>query len=144
MNGDEQFEKRLQRQPLREVPPAWREEILSAALEAESSRRPSPARIAAPKQSKGGWRELFWPHPTAWGALAAIWLVIFGLHFASRETPTNNLARHSAPPSREMRELLREQGRLFAELVGPVEKPDADRPRRAAPRSQRSETLLNA
>jgi hypothetical protein len=43
-----------------------------------------------------------------------------------------------------MRELLREQERLFAELVGPIEKPDADRPRGVAPRSQRRETFLNA
>jgi len=144
MNGDDQFEQRLQRQPLREMPSAWREEILSAAHKTESSHHRSPERLAAQKRGEGGWRARFWPHPTAWGALAAVWLVILGLHFTAHETTINNFARHSAPPSREMRELLREQERLFAELVGPIEKPDADRPRGVAPRSQRRETFLNA
>ena len=141
MNRDEPFEQRLQRQPLRKVPPAWREEILDAANAASGSRpstldpRPGP-----------WWRELFWPNPTAWAALAAVWFLIVGLNFVSREASPQRLTRHVAPPSPQLRELLKQQERLFAELVGPLEKPQADRPKPAGPqpRSSRCVEFINA
>ena len=43
MNNDEQFESRLQREPLRSVPPDWRAEILRAAREVTAPRHSSPA-----------------------------------------------------------------------------------------------------
>ena len=70
MNTDD-FEKRLQREPLRSPPAAWREDILSAAR----------SRIPAPDAGAGagllaGWR-LWWSRfPVAWGAVAAIWLFV--------------------------------------------------------------------
>ena len=141
MNRDEQFEQRLLRQPLREIPSTWREEILDAASSAAGSRpstfdpRPAP-----------WWRELFWPHPTAWAALAAVWLVVLGLNFVSREPSSRTLARQVAPPSPQMRELLKQQERLFAELVGPIEKPQADRSKLTGPqpRSSRRVEFINA
>ena len=141
MNRDEQFEQRLQRQPLREVPPAWREEILNAANAASRSRRSTLDARRAP-----WWRELFWPNPTAWAALATVWLLIFGLNFDSREPSPQRMARHVAPPSPQLRELLKQQERLFAELVGPLEKPQAERPKQVGsqPRSSRREEVFNA
>ena len=139
MNRDDQFEKRLQRQPLREIPPAWREEILAVA---EASRLSAPARestFAALLRLR--LRELFWPAPQAWAALAAVWLVILGAHFATREPSLGEFTRRTTPPSRQMRELLRQQEQLFAELVGPMEEPDADRPK---PRSEYRREFLNA
>ena len=141
MTRDDQFEKRLQRPPLREVPPAWREEILEAARGAASARHASRIAHHVPR-----WRELFWPCPQAWAALAAVWLVIFALNFAARDPSPAPHARQAALPSREMREMLKAQEQLFAELAGPFEKPLADRPRPAAPtpRSSRREEFLNA
>ena len=138
MNRDDQFEKRLQRQPRREVPPAWREEILSAAEHAAASRRSSPA-----TRHPAWWRELFWPCPQAWAGLAAAWLVVLGASYATRETPKLSL-RPITPPSPQIRELLKQQEQLLVELVGPIGKPDADRPKPGAPRSQRRVEFLNA
>ena len=141
MNRDAQFEKRLQRQPLREVPSRWREEILEAARAATAPRHASRITHQVP-----WWRELFWPCPQAWAALAAAWLLIFALNFAARDSSPAPPFRRAALPSREMRELLKAQEQLFAELVGPVEKPLADRPRPVAPmpRSSRRAEFLNA
>ena len=67
MNSD--FEESLRRQSIRPVPAQWRGEILRAA-------RAQPA--ASP-----WWREWLWPHPQAWGALAAAWGIIILLHVAA-------------------------------------------------------------
>jgi hypothetical protein len=140
MNRDDPFEQRLQRQPLRQVPSVWRNETLSAARETNVSRQSSPVTRHA-----FWWRELFWPHPTAWAALAGVWFVMLGVQFALRDESPRSFAR-LAPPSRQMRELLKQQEQLFAELVGPKENREADRPKAIAPqpRSSRREEILNA
>ena len=91
------------------------------------------------------WRELLWPHPAAWAALAGVWLVLLAVHFAAPETPPRSVASQS-PPSPQIRELLKQQEQLFAELVGPKLNREADRPRTTAPqpRSSRREEILNA
>lgn len=133
MNEHEPFEKRLQRQPLREAPSAWREEILSAA------RQPQPSRDA----SGVTWHSLFanlnsrlstllWPHPQAWAGLAAAWVLICALNFAYREAAPPASAHRVSLPSPQMRELLRAQGQLLAELV--EETPVAGRVKTAPPR----------
>ena len=139
MNSDEQFESRLQREPLRDAPLPWRQEILAKA------RAAAPGHAARFTQHAAWWRELFWPHPAAWAALAGVWLVMLGVHFVSREATPPVFARQVAP-SREMRELLKQQEQLFAELVGPRENRDAVRPKPAGPqpRSLRREETLNA
>jgi hypothetical protein len=88
------------------------------------------------------WRELLWPHPAAWTALAGVWLVIFGVQLASREALPQSFARQ-LPPSPQMRELLKQQEQMFAELVGPKENREADRPKSVAPqpRSSRREEI---
>lgn len=144
MNHDDPFEQRLRRQPLRGVPPAWREEILAAAA---VSRRAVPVgELALLVALRLRWRELFWPVPQAWAGLAAIWLVILGVNFATQDPAPRDFARHVAPATPLMRELLKEQHQLFAELIGPIERPRADRPKPSAPqpRSQRREEFLNA
>jgi hypothetical protein len=140
MNRNDPFEQRLQRQPLRPVPSAWREEILSAAERAAGSSHTSRL---TPHSS--WWCELFWPHPKAWAALAGVWLVMLGVQFALRDASPRSFARQS-PPSPQVRELLKQQEQLFAELVGPKETREADRPKSVAPqpRSSRREEILNA
>lgn len=58
------FEKRLKAIPPRRIPSEWRNEILSAP------RRPAFSLLLAKVE------KLLWPHPLAWGALAACWLAI--------------------------------------------------------------------
>jgi hypothetical protein len=67
------FEKRLERQVLRQPPKAWRKEILSAA---RANIRPGTNE--GESSLLAGWRALLARIPLAWGAVAAIWLVIAG------------------------------------------------------------------
>ena len=137
MKSDD-FERKLKQQPMRELPDTWRAEILAAAR-ADDARR--PGRDLATR----GWffalnrklSDLLWPSPKAWGSLAALWVLIFGLHFTTREqSPV--IAQHYAPISPQVRTALREQHRLFAELIGRTETRDGDlgRPKGSRPHSQ--------
>lgn len=69
------FERQLQRQPLRELPADWRREILA---------RCDAAIVAEPVVS---WREWLWPSPTAWAALAAVWVVFFAVRATEPSAP---------------------------------------------------------
>jgi hypothetical protein len=144
MNDEDQFEKRLQGQSQRPVPPAWREGILSAAREA-TSRDPSP-KGSLLSRLNSMLSTVFWPHPKAWAGLAAIWVLILGLNLATREPSQPEVARQAAPPSPQMREMLQQQEQLFAELVGPIERLETRRPKPVAPqpRSQRREDFVKA
>ena len=67
------FEKQLERQVLRQPPKAWRNEILSSACaKIRASTNGGESSLLA------GWHALLARIPLAWGAVAAIWLVIFG------------------------------------------------------------------
>jgi len=127
MNDDmEQFERRLCRQSLREIPKAWRAEILTAARETQAAHYASRmAHRSFLSTFKNQLSTFFWPHPQAWAGLAPVETV------------------KSAPPSPEAMAELKKQQRMFAELVGASVAPDADRrkiflPR---PRSERTEIL---
>ena len=80
------FEKRVQRQTLRQVPAEWREDILSAARQASS-----PEHATRNTQHASPWRSvlstlnaqlstLLWPRPAAWAGLAAVWVMVLALH----------------------------------------------------------------
>ena len=140
MNRDDQFEKRLQRQSVKPIPSAWRGEILEAAQAAV------PGHASRITHHVPWWRELFWPCPQAWAALAAAWLLIVGLNVLSHDSLPPTLASRVAPPSPQIRDLLKQQERLFAELVGPLDKSGAGRPKPAAPqpRSARREEFAHA
>ena len=89
---------------------------------------------------------LLWPHPKAWAGLAALWVVILAANFAARDPLPAREARNATPPSPQLREMLKQQEQLLAELVGPIERPAAGRPKPVAPqpRSQRREQFINA
>ncbi|PYK58897.1 MAG: hypothetical protein DME21_14645, partial [Verrucomicrobia bacterium] len=72
----EDFEKQLQRQPLRKIPAEWRGEILDAARRAHEPQ---------PSQPASWWRALLWPCPQAWAGLAAVWVLILALNSVTRE-----------------------------------------------------------
>lgn len=72
------FEKRISQAPRREVPEEWRREVLSGARAVKIGREVPPweGRLVA---SVTSW---MWPHPYAWGGLAALWLIILMLNFS--------------------------------------------------------------
>ena len=75
------FEKRLKEAPRREIPAHWREEILMAASKIH---HPSlwMAVFLKFRNPQSTIRNLLWPHPYAWGALAACWALIALLSFS--------------------------------------------------------------
>jgi hypothetical protein len=145
MNDEtEQFERRLSRQPLRQVPGEWRAEILAAARGTQpvprASRLTPRAWLVTINQQLA---TLLWPHPKAWAGLAAVWILILAVNFSTREA-VPKLAAKSAPPSPEVMVELKQQQRLVAELVSTYEAPDTDRRKTFLPRpsSQRAEILI--
>ncbi len=145
------FEQKLSRQPLRQIPAEWRAEILREGR-----------RVAVPNQNKKldadtasvpklNWLStlnhqlstFFWPHPKAWAGLAAVWVFILVLNFSMRDK-TPMVAEKSAPLSPEVMVQLKKQQLMFAELVGTCETPDANRQKLFAPRprSERVKILM--
>src|SRR5436190_23932468 len=117
------FEQQLRRQPLRDVPPEWRETILSSARQAAESPRPP-----RPTSNVSAWRLLFstlnsqlstllWPAPRAWGGLAAVWLAIAGTNLATRNAATRVPGSDPLSPQQLVLS-LKEQEQLLAELIG--------------------------
>jgi hypothetical protein len=147
MNRADEFEEGLRQQPLRPIPSAWRRGILSAAREAASARlSPEVSRPSLLSSLSSRLSALLWPNPKAWAGLGAVWLLVLGLNLASREPGRQAVAQDAMPPSPQLRALLQQQEQLFAELVGPVERTVADRPKPSTPRphSQRQEEFLRA
>jgi hypothetical protein len=139
----EQFERRLSRQPLRQIPAEWRGEILSAAREAAVSRHPSPVtRHSFLSTFNHQLSTILWPHPKAWAGLAAVWILIFAVDFSMRDT-SPVVAEKAAPPSPEVIVELKQQQRMLAELIGSSQARDAELPRfLPQPRSERVEILM--
>ena len=120
----DEFEQFLKKQPLREVPPAWRAGILPPAAQPETV-QPT------------GWREWLWPAPAAWAGLACVWVVILVLNVATRPLAAERqLADRSPAPSHDMALALAQQQRELAQLLGsPAESP-AETKRRYPPGPQ--------
>jgi hypothetical protein len=118
-----EFEKQLAGRPLKSVPAEWRAQILGAAR-AQAREVPASAR---PLQ----WlRELFWPNPQAWGALAAIWIVIAAFESITPAGPSTQTAVAKAPVT-SVAEQQRELARAIEAASGKSESSPADRPRGA-------------
>jgi len=135
MNTDD-FEKRMQRLPMRPVPPTWRADILRAAREARRSQ-------TAPERSEAvsWWRALFWPSPAAWAGVAAVWALILGLNY-SASTPEPTLAAVSAPLASpaELRMALAQQRRLAIELLELTPPTEAESPKPSSEMRPRSDS----
>ena len=136
MSPDE-FEQRLRAQPLRTLPPEWRQEVLAAARGASGAIRPAQPRLSPLSSICNPLFSRLWPHPAAWAVLAAVWVLMLSLHFAVPAKPAG-LARRAAPVSPQVFMAFREQRRLLAELLHTREIPVAVPPRAATsrPRSQ--------
>lgn len=134
----EQFEKQLRRQSLRQPPSDWRQEILSAANAAQRSCPPRPvARGSLGSILKQRLTALLWPHPVAWGGLAAVWIFILAAN-VQEQAPA--LAEKTASPTPEVIAEVQQQQHLYAQLLGVSDLPAADRPKEFAPKP-RSESM---
>jgi hypothetical protein len=130
MNTDP-FEERLRKQPLRALPAAWRNQVLSAAEAAQATgadeAHDSPLLVFL--------STFLWPSPAAWAGVAAVWLVILVLNLAAGDTWTAS-TKAAAVSSPRVLLAIREQNRVLSELIGPEEpavqkpaKPPVSRPR---------------
>ena len=124
------------------------DELRRKALSIALSNAPSPAR-KAPMASflpvralLVVWREVIWPCRRAWAAMAALWLVMWGINRGLSDTPkAAQSARTASAPA--LFEALEEQRRLLAELIPPVSSQPTEPPRRnPRPRSDRHSEML--
>ena len=123
MNSDD-FEKHLQRQPLRQVPGEWRREILQTAV---------PVRPPTLDPRPSWLSTILWPNAKAWAGLGCVWILIFALHAASRGS-SPMLAQIAAPKSADVMTTLKDREQTLVELIGnnnPAT--DVDKPRRFNP-----------
>ena len=118
------FEQRLQRQSLRQIPAEWREEILREGRRAAVPEIGNAETASSPKLN---WRamltNIFWPNPQAWAALAAVWILVFAVDFSMRDKAP--VVAEKSAPSPEVIAELKQQQRLLVELIGAREKHDA-------------------
>jgi hypothetical protein len=121
------FEKQLQEQPMRQVPGYWRGQILQAA-------RKSEIRNPKPEGQKSWLHQLLWPCPQAWGALAAVWVVVLFLNANSHSTDTQIAKVHAEP--REVMMAVKLQLKFRAELMSANDVPVAEPPKLSAPQSR--------
>ena len=141
------FEKQLQRQPLRAAPAEWRAEILRQANDSvgadvrrlKSKNTPdelNPSLLTPAPAS--WWREWLWPSPQAWAGLAALWIVIAVLN-ATTAPRSSDMARQTPKPSLDAETTLaaqrRELARLLDNFTEPVPAP------KAGPSGPRSENV---
>lgn len=132
MNSDD-FEQRLQRQPLRSLPSEWRAEILRKAQQAVPLDTSNLCPLPSP-----WWREWLWPCPQAWAGLAAAWMIIVGLHLSTPDAASASAVRVQTSPV-QLRQAIQEKLQLLAELNPPGEASFAEPPKpyRPKPRSER-------
>jgi hypothetical protein len=156
MNIDDPFERRIQAQPFRPVPPGWRTEILGAATGLAAIRNSKPVSKgkddAAVGQRNAWWvcvRErlaaVFWPYGKAWASLAAVWSVILGLNMSVRDSAPPAVAHDTVLRSPELRQMLQQQAKLMAELLGQTEDSTLlpSRPIRPRPRTEHQSPFIH-
>lgn len=119
MNHDDQFEQSLRHQPLRQLPSAWREEILGSAV--VNRRSPAMQPISEDQAALfAGWRLVFARLPRAWAALAALWVALIGVNLMMPGPVITGIARSSSPaPTDAMTvwSLRRPDSKLLASLL---------------------------
>lgn len=136
MNNDEQFEQRLRRQALRQIPSDWRGEFLASVRKQVVAESKRAAKTPTLEHFRQLLAEIFRPNRRAWAGLAAIWVVILAVNLSIRDGSEMASSEKPPEPTPEIRELLRHQEQLFAELLG-EETPDANR-RRVTPQPRSS------
>jgi hypothetical protein len=135
MNPDD-FEQRLQRQPIRPIPGTWRAGILQAATETAGTgaiRKPG-ARLGWLESFRNRVASMLQPRPQAWMALAAIWIACFFLNIQMQK-PSQD-AHLPASEARATEFNFIEQRQILAELLdaAPSTSNAAEPPRQKEPR----------
>jgi hypothetical protein len=130
MNDD--FEQKLQRQPLQQIPGGWREEILATAGR-KSKAEGRKQEWFWPSSFVSRLSTILWPSPVAWAGLAAVWILIVAVDFSMRD-PAPVMAEKSTSSSPEVIVELKQQQRLLAELMGPRDTADAARQKTFSPK----------
>jgi len=118
------FEKRLQRLPIRRIPSEWREQILQSAKQSTLDTRPPFLQQLS---------TVLWLKPKAWAGLAAVWVVIFALQSTSQKH-AGIVATVSPRQSSSLLMSLKEEQQTLVELMGNNQPDDMDQPRRAVPK----------
>ncbi len=132
----DEFEQQVSRQPIRQIPAGWREEIIAAAAVAP---RPAP-RASFLSTLNSRLSTVLWPCPQAWAGLAAVWVFIFAVNFSMQDRP-QAAAEKIPPPSPQMVAELKQQRLMLVELIGPTN--DAEPPKFIPlPRSERVEFVM--
>jgi hypothetical protein len=121
-----EFEKQLASQRFKQVPAEWRGTILKAA-----NARSNPSGAFSSFNTAQWLRELFWPHPQAWAALAAVWIVIAGFHFVTPGNAPTVSSNAMIARAISVAEQRRELAELLNSAPGTRERSPADRPRSA-------------
>ena len=136
-----EFEQKISRQSLKQIPGEWRAEILANCRGPKVENRAQEQFGASTFVSR--LSTIFWPNPGAWAGLAAVWIAILALNLSTRDD-SQVVARQSAPPSPEVVAEVRQQKLMFAQLIGSYEARDAEPPRLflPRPRSERVEILM--
>lgn len=108
----------------------WTRAVL-AVNEAEFSERPGTDSASA-----GWWREVIWPYRRIWAGMGAAWLVMWFINASTTGVPGGG-PRFSATPA--TLQAVAEERRVLAELIPPIEVPQAEPPRADStkPRSER-------
>jgi hypothetical protein len=121
-----EFEKQLASQPLKSVPTEWRAQILKEA-QAQVTRD-----VSANEFRPLWWlRELLWPYPQAWGALAAVWIVIAVFKFTTPNSTTANAGEIAKNQTISVSEQRRELANLLDATPDKSSRSPANRPRSA-------------
>jgi len=134
------LERRLERQPVRSVPPVWRAEILTAA-----ENRSDPLAEQPTARWIARCCEWLWPCPEAWASVAATWLLILAINLTVGSTP-GSAVRNSAPLTPQLVRAVIEERRLLTQLLSPFAADVAEPPKPPglAPRSERQPLFLAA
>jgi hypothetical protein len=135
MNSND-FEKRLQGQPMRELPSEWRNEILAIAQQAAD-----PQHAARNTRSVSHFLStinhqlstFLWPSPKAWAGLAAVWIAILAINH-SVGGASQQIAANLTPPSLQIMLAIQQQVRFSTERPNASEAPSLVLP---GPRSER-------
>ncbi|MBM3844926.1 MAG: hypothetical protein FJ405_01400 [Verrucomicrobia bacterium] len=113
MNLDD-LEKRMAYVALRHPPEDLQRAVLDRARTSHLHTAPHSASVAAPAFRL---RDLFWPAPKAWGALAAAWVFILVLNWLNPMEPATESLSPDTSASSADREALVLQRQFYAELL---------------------------
>lgn len=122
------------------TPALWRG-IESSVRAGFATDHPAPVK-RMPQATPSFWRELLWPGPRYYLALAAVWVLLLSLNSMGHRTDAPRITMNPQPP--EVRTALAQQRQIYRELLAPVQEANASASNtRPSPRSQLVSTLSN-